>query len=468
MKLTLLTVCMSSICFFTCVTARAQDFHITEVSDNVFIVADSEAGESQLVVQSENGLVVFNTFWSETTATRFRDEIASTLERSDFSHTVNMIDRLDYFGGNAAYSETQIIGHRTFVDMYEGKDDQVAAEIQELIDMWRRKEDYARESLEEMEEGSEAAAKRLRWVNTCKKRADELESSFSLVLPTVAYDDRTTVDLGNLTLELIWFGKAGSKNGMSVAVIPEERIAVIPSFILHTHHLAPYPFYEYAELDVPRWIAVLEEVLEGNNAVEKVVCDINQVWSRDRAHTHLNYIRTLWKEVQTARAEGLSLQQTQAKYSLDSACSFVKEMESYRVMGDEWIRPQHRDHVRQFYLQGMTLATAIIRDGGDDEVLESVSKVSEMISNGAEIYVGERDINTLGYYYLGRELFEQAIAVFKLNVEVHPESANTYDSLAEAFMKSGDRDNAIKNYRKSLELNPENTNATQMLEQLVG
>jgi len=49
---------------------------------------------------------------------------------------------------------------------------------------------------------------------------------------------------------------------------------------------------------------------------------------------------------------------------------------------------------------------------------------------------------------------------------MYPNASNPYDSLAEAYMVQGDREAAIKNYRKSLELNPNNTNAVTMLKRL--
>ena len=56
--------------------------------------------------------------------------------------------------------------------------------------------------------------------------------------------------------------------------------------------------------------------------------------------------------------------------------------------------------------------------------------------------------------------------LFKLNVIAYPESANTYDSLGEAYMTNGDKELAMKNYKKSLELDPKNQNAVKMLESL--
>jgi cytochrome c-type biogenesis protein CcmH/NrfG len=59
-----------------------------------------------------------------------------------------------------------------------------------------------------------------------------------------------------------------------------------------------------------------------------------------------------------------------------------------------------------------------------------------------------------------------AIAVFELNAEAYPSSSNVYDSLGEAYVVAGDKTSAVRNYRRSLELNPENQNAIRMLEQL--
>ena len=81
-------------------------------------------------------------------------------------------------------------------------------------------------------------------------------------------------------------------------------------------------------------------------------------------------------------------------------------------------------------------------------------------------FLRENLLNTLGYQQLNAKHTQEAIALFKLNVEMYPNAYNPYDSLAEAFMAQGDREAAIKNYRKSLKLNPNNTNAVAMLKKL--
>lgn len=81
-------------------------------------------------------------------------------------------------------------------------------------------------------------------------------------------------------------------------------------------------------------------------------------------------------------------------------------------------------------------------------------------------YLGESELNRIGYEYLGKEKYPEAIAVFKMNVDAFPNSGNVYDSLGEAYMKAGDKVKAIANYKRSLEIDPKNTNAVEMLKKL--
>ena len=78
----------------------------------------------------------------------------------------------------------------------------------------------------------------------------------------------------------------------------------------------------------------------------------------------------------------------------------------------------------------------------------------------------EAVMNDLGYIYLNQNKLEKSIFVFKLNTESFPKSANAFDSFGGALLKKGDKTEAKKAYKKSLELNPNNDNARQVLNSL--
>jgi len=95
------------------------------------------------------------------------------------------------------------------------------------------------------------------------------------------------------------------------------------------------------------------------------------------------------------------------------------------------------------------------------EILRDVKK-----SDPNSDLLQERALNSLGYRLIFIGKLSEAIEVFKLNVDMYPQSFNVYDSLAEAYMIDGEKQLAIKNYERSLELNPNNTNATEKLKTL--
>ena len=81
-------------------------------------------------------------------------------------------------------------------------------------------------------------------------------------------------------------------------------------------------------------------------------------------------------------------------------------------------------------------------------------------------YLNEHEMNMAGYHLLESGKAADAAAVFKQNIKAFPKSANAYDSYGEALMVLGNRDKAIENYEKSIELNPGNTHGIEMLRKL--
>ena len=79
---------------------------------------------------------------------------------------------------------------------------------------------------------------------------------------------------------------------------------------------------------------------------------------------------------------------------------------------------------------------------------------------------GEYELNMLGYQLLWRDMNEAAIEMHKLNTQAYPDSANPYDSLADAYEASGEVELAIECYEQALEREPEMSSAIEGLKRL--
>ena len=80
--------------------------------------------------------------------------------------------------------------------------------------------------------------------------------------------------------------------------------------------------------------------------------------------------------------------------------------------------------------------------------------------------LNEGEMNNIGYQLMGEDKTEEAAEVFKLNIEAFPKSFNVYDSYAEALMNLGQNELAIKHYKTSVTMNPNNTNGIEQLKKL--
>jgi tetratricopeptide (TPR) repeat protein len=103
----------------------------------------------------------------------------------------------------------------------------------------------------------------------------------------------------------------------------------------------------------------------------------------------------------------------------------------------------------------------------EKDIAAAVAQYHDLKTNQPNGYdFSEQEFIGLGYALLHMKKIPEAIEIFKLSVEAYPDSYNTWDSIAEAYMDHGDKDLAIRNYEKSLELNPKNVNGIKKLKEL--
>lgn len=99
-------------------------------------------------------------------------------------------------------------------------------------------------------------------------------------------------------------------------------------------------------------------------------------------------------------------------------------------------------------------------------ITKPFDKALNALDSIQKLYPDERFegvLNRMGYTLLNKKATKEAIDIFRLNTEKYPESSNTFDSLGEAFLVSGNLEAALEQYRKALLLNPESTNAQKMI-----
>jgi CubicO group peptidase (beta-lactamase class C family) len=97
---------------------------------------------------------------------------------------------------------------------------------------------------------------------------------------------------------------------------------------------------------------------------------------------------------------------------------------------------------------------------------KAAEKYKKLKKDTANYVAGSTQLNNFGYELLNDKQIEKAIKVFKFAVSEDLKNANLYDSLGEAYFMDGNYESALFNYRKSLQLNPNNENAKKYITEI--
>jgi tetratricopeptide (TPR) repeat protein len=118
---------------------------------------------------------------------------------------------------------------------------------------------------------------------------------------------------------------------------------------------------------------------------------------------------------------------------------------------------------------GLAFTAAVLADLAAADTAAAVRRVNSRDADPIHRFdPSTAELNRVGYDLLRAANTASAIDVFRLNVRVHPDYANGWDSLGEAYAANGNRDQAIAAYERALALDPANSNARDWLGRLRG
>jgi tetratricopeptide (TPR) repeat protein len=151
------------------------------------------------------------------------------------------------------------------------------------------------------------------------------------------------------------------------------------------------------------------------------------------------------------------------QYHLNSLTTMLEQINSLFTMINKELGSPNKDI--ESVAGRLKVLISLVQSG--KTVDEIIAVVKEQDRVNPDYNISERSINALGYSYMNTlRQNSDALKVFKLNTELYPDAFNTHDSYGECLLLMGDTENAIKAYKKSLELNPRNERAIKVLSEL--
>ncbi len=291
---------------------------LTRVSERVLVLHGSYMENNVTAIATEKGLVVVDSTGIPSTARLMRDIIRQEFGRDDFVYLINTHYHWDHSWGNMAFPETKTIAHEGCGHLMRENESQMSR----TIESFQRNLEESRRRLEGMEAGSDEEKQTRAFIAEVERAIADYSQGFRMLPPVVSFNDRMTLEMGDITLEMAYFGRSHSGTDIFIH-IPEEGILLTGDIFLDGRWLPL--FSAGGPLDIPRWIAVLDGFLDDDN-IQQVIPGHQHFWPRAKLELWHNYIRNLWEGLKAAKQEGLTLDRVIERFPLEQPFMYLKEL----------------------------------------------------------------------------------------------------------------------------------------------
>ena len=190
---------------------------VKRLCENVLIV--SMGTDAVTAVKSRNGIVIIDAGISNSLTAKYRKIIATELEGNDVRYLINTHSHPDHTGGNQVFADAVIVGQENCISEmkeYWRDPEKIKSRMLNVADQYDKK-------LSSQEPGSEDWEETLCQRNRFRHAYNDLEGSRIVTPPNVVFKDTMSILLGNVSLELIYFGKAHSGSDIIIH-IPEMKL----------------------------------------------------------------------------------------------------------------------------------------------------------------------------------------------------------------------------------------------------
>jgi cyclase len=268
------------------------------------------------VIQSQKGLVIIDTEASPRVMAPMKEKLERTFQRCDWAYVINTHAHDNHCGGNSLFKEAVIVGHQNLPE-----------DMQWLIRRqtepeWKHKTiEHCTAILRDLEAtlpryaGNPGYTKLIRSdLVFYRLHVQDLQEGYAIVQPSLMFADKHTLDLGDLTLELTFFGRGHSCSDILI-YIPQERL-LVSGGIAYQHAHLPEIGEESRLEDVQRFIAVLDSLLSDSVQIERVIPAHSVPLTRAALPPIRDYYRRMLTEVRAARQQGLTLEATTKRLTL--------------------------------------------------------------------------------------------------------------------------------------------------------
>ncbi len=265
-------------------------------------------------IRSGKGLVIIDTEMSPRVMAPIKSKLEQAFGRSDWAYVINTHAHDSHPGGNILFPGAVIVGHENLAEdmrWITRRQTEAGWRNQEL----ERAERYIRNLQTNLLGGARSSPAEARMVRGeirfWELHNQDLRVGYELVKPSLSFSENHLLDMGDVQLRLMFFGKGHSSSDILIYV-PQEKLLVTGGII---YGRAQFPeIGEESKLqDVRRYVAVLSRLLADDVKIEHVVPSHSPPLLKQDMVPVRDYYQKMLSGLEAARQKGLTLDQAKAR-----------------------------------------------------------------------------------------------------------------------------------------------------------
>lgn len=287
---------------------------IERLSERVLLAYWLGTGRCNLTaIKSSKGLVIIDTEISPRVMAVIKARIEEEFGRNDWTYVINTHAHRNHAGGNAAFQSAKVIGHENlWQDMQwlvkHNTDPDARRQVLTNAALTLRN---LRSVLANASDPSESRRIRSE-ITLWQLYGQDMREGFEVVRPAVTFTDRHTIDMGDLRLELVFYGRGHSLSDILIYV-PEEKLLVTGAIAYQRNHIPEIS--EQSDMgDVERFLAVLDAFLAADVLIDHVVPSHSPPLVKRDLVCIREYTGKLLAGLRAACKEGLTVEEAAGRF----------------------------------------------------------------------------------------------------------------------------------------------------------
>ena len=233
-------------------------------------------------IKTEQGIVIIDAGISTALTAKYRKTIENIFSQDDYEYVINTHGHHDHIGGNMVFSQAKIVGHENSQKEVSERWTDPEKSMMSLCKIVENYEQKLQQSIPNSSEWDDIFTQKIRYMCAFFDVKDHI----SVKLPDITFSDSIKLDLGDTTLEMIYFGKFHSNSDI-VIYVPEIHIIFIGD--LFSKYGRP-SISDPSTIDVAKCMQAISWIENRMNNIEKVIDGHGQILSIDDLNDFTNNI----------------------------------------------------------------------------------------------------------------------------------------------------------------------------------